>query len=83
MNSNVVFCTHFKKELPALERAPISGPLGDIILKHVSHDAWQEWLEAQIKIINEERLDLSEEVAQERLYNQMVAFLGLEEVIQQ
>jgi Fe-S cluster biosynthesis and repair protein YggX len=80
MNNNV-FCAHFKKDLPGLDKAPIGGPLGELILKHVSEAAWQEWVEAQIKIINEERLDLSEEVAQERLYHQMITFLGLEEII--
>lgn len=76
-----VFCTHFKKELPALEDAPMPGELGKIILHHVSAQAWNEWLEAQIKIINEERLDLSEERAQQRLYQQMVQFLSLDEFV--
>lgn len=79
--TNTVFCCHFKKELPALSKAPLSGPLGALIKEHVSESAWQEWLEVQIKIINEERLDLSEENAQERLYHQMVTFLGLEQFI--
>lgn len=79
--TNTVFCSHFKKELPALAKPPLSGPLGMIIQEHVSEDAWNEWLEAQIKIINEERLDLSEENAQERLYHQMVTFLGLEQFV--
>lgn len=79
---NTVFCTHFKKELPSLKSAPLKGPLGDLVVRHVSEEAWQEWLEAQIKIINEERLDLSEEIAQERLYNQMVTFLGLPDSLQ-
>ncbi len=76
-----VFCTRLKQELPALEKAPMPGELGDIILHHVSADAWNDWLEAQIKIINEERLDLSEERAQQRLYQQMIQYLGLEDFV--
>lgn len=75
----MVFCAHYHKELPALETPPMSGPLGDLLYKHISFDAWQEWLEVQIKIINEERLDLSEETAQQRLFAEMISFLGLKE----
>ena len=76
-----VFCTRLKLDMPALLQAPMPGELGQIILQHVSETAWKEWLEAEIKIINEERLDLSEENAQQRLYQQMVVFLGLEEFV--
>jgi Fe-S cluster biosynthesis and repair protein YggX len=78
----MVYCLHYQKELPSLEKAPISGPLGALLCKHVSAAAWQDWLELQIKIINEERLDLSLEDAQSRLYAEMVSFLGLKESCQ-
>jgi Fe-S cluster biosynthesis and repair protein YggX len=76
-----VFCTRRKQDLPTLLQAPMPGALGQIILQHVSADAWHEWLEVQIKIINEERLDLSEEIAQQRLCQQMVLFLGIEDIV--
>lgn len=76
-----VFCQKYKCTMKALEKAPIKGPIGEVIHKNSSLDAWQEWLEVQIKIINEERLDLSEERAVTRLYEAMIAFLGLEETI--
>ena len=72
-----VYCSRYKEQKPALAETPMSGPIGQLIAKHVSQDAWDEWLEVQIKIINEERLDLSEEAMQQRLYQQMVNFLGL------
>jgi len=78
MNMNKqVFCKKFGCEKPALEQAPLKGPIGELILEHVSAEAWQEWIEAQIKIINETRLDLSDEKAQSRLYEHMLDYLNL------
>lgn len=73
----MVFCQKFNKELPGLSEAPLKGSVGELILKNISEEAWLLWVEADIKIINEERLDLSEERAQERLYKAMLEFLGL------
>lgn len=75
-----IFCRHFKQEKDALIEQPMPGSIGQIILENVSQEAWLLWLEDQIKIINEERLDLSEERAQRRLFQQMVEFLNLEEL---
>jgi Fe-S cluster biosynthesis and repair protein YggX len=77
-----VFCKRLREALPALTKAPISGPIGQVILQNTSDAAWNEWFEAQMKIINEERLDLSEETAQQRLFQNMVAFLGLTELLE-
>jgi len=73
----MVFCQKFNKELLGLSEAPLKGSVGELILKNISEEAWLLWVEAEIKIINEERLDLSEERAQERLYKAMLEFLGL------
>lgn len=63
------------KDLPALSEAPLKGPIGQLILDNVSEEAWQEWVEAEIKIINEERLKSSEERSQIRLFEQMENFV--------
>jgi len=76
-NNKNVFCKKYGFEKPALDQAPLKGPIGQLILENTSADAWQEWVEAQIKIINETRLDLSDEKAQTRLFEQMVDFLNL------
>lgn len=78
---NTVFCKRLKEELEALSEAPIKGPIGEIILRNVSREAWEEWLEIQMKIINEERLDLSEESAQKRLFDQMVSYLSIDDCL--
>lgn len=82
MNHNLVFCRCLKQELPSLEDAPFKGNIGQIIKDNVSAQAFNDWLEMQIKIINEERLDLSEESAQERLYRSMIQFLNLDELME-
>ncbi len=78
----MVLCKKLGKELPALAEAPLKGPIGKLILDNVSEEAWQEWVEAEIKIINEERLDLSEERAQQRLFNEMLEFLRLRDLVE-
>lgn len=79
---NVVFCKKYGREMPALSEAPLKGPIGEIIKNNVSEAAWLEWVEAQMKIINEERLDLSDIAAQKRLFSQMIDYLGLGDLIE-
>jgi Fe-S cluster biosynthesis and repair protein YggX len=81
MSEKSLLCSKFKDERPALLEAPLKGPIGQLILEHVSQDAWNEWVELEIKIINEERLDLSEVKAQKRLFSAMVDFLDLSDYI--
>lgn len=76
-----VFCQRYKKEMKALPKAPLAGPLGHVLHKHVSAQAYDEWLEMQMKIINEERLDLSDEPSQKRLCQLMISYLGLDDLI--
>ncbi|HXW60561.1 MAG TPA: Fe(2+)-trafficking protein, partial [Myxococcota bacterium] len=59
----------------------LKGPIGKIIKQHISADAWQDWIEVQIKIINEERLDLSDITSQKRLFNGMLEYLGLSDLV--
>lgn len=80
-NDKKIFCKKFNKEMPALENPPMLGEIGEILFKNVSSDAFNEWLELQIKIINEERLDLSEVSAKERLFNAMISFLNIEDLV--
>lgn len=82
MNENLVFCRRLKREMPALVEAPLKGAIGQIILENISEEAFLEWLEVQMKIINEERLDLSEQRAQERLYREMISYLHLEDLVE-
>ncbi len=80
MSEKKLVCSKFKEELPALQSAPFSGELGELILKHVSERAWRLWSEdMMIKVINEYRLNLADPNDYNTLLEQMKVFLGLNE----
>jgi len=56
-----VLCSRYQQELPAItSRITFAGAFGERVLKSVSQRAWSEWMEMQIKVINEYRLHLGE-----------------------
>jgi Fe-S cluster biosynthesis and repair protein YggX len=78
--SRVVVCSKYKKELPALEKAPFGGEVGKMILEKVSAQAWKEWSQdVQIKVLNEYRLNMADPKDYKVLVEQMMRFLGLED----
>tara|TARA_Y200000002_G_scaffold382836_1_gene401571 strand:- start:6311 stop:6586 length:276 start_codon:yes stop_codon:yes gene_type:complete len=72
---NYVYCLRKKKKLPALEKKPFPGELGDKILENISKEAWAEWQAQQTKLINEYRLRPSDKKAKEFIIQEMTAFL--------
>ena len=68
---NTVYCIKLNKELEGLDRAPYPGELGKNILNSVSKEAWQQWLDYQTMLINENNLNLFEESSQSYLKQQM------------
>jgi len=67
-----VFCAKLQKELPGLDESPFDGhPLGQRIYENVSKQAWMMWLEQMKIIMNEYRLNLGTQQAQEFLLKQM------------
>ena len=56
--SRTVHCRKYKKDLPGLDRAPFPGAEGENIFNSVSKQAWQEWLQHQTMLINENQLNL-------------------------
>jgi len=61
-----------------LPKPPISDEIGKRIYESICADCWREWLGMGIKVINEMRLDLSDERGQQVYDNYMCEFLGLE-----
>ena len=56
-----VMCSRLKEELPAITSwITFGGELGERIKAEVSQQAWNEWMEMQIKVINEYRLHMGE-----------------------
>jgi len=71
-NGRMVFCVKFQKEMPGLDEVPFdTHPLGQRIYDNVSKEAWKLWLEHMKMIMNEYRLNLGTQEAQEFLLKQM------------
>jgi Fe-S cluster biosynthesis and repair protein YggX len=70
--AHMVFCVKFQKQLPGLDEVPFEGhPLGQKIYENVSKEAWKLWVEHMKMIMNEYRLNLGTQEAQEFLIKQM------------
>ena len=67
-----VFCVKLQRELPGLDEVPFEGhPLGQKIYENVSKEAWKMWVEHMKMLMNEYRLNLGTQEAQEFLIKQM------------
>jgi Fe-S cluster biosynthesis and repair protein YggX len=67
-----VFCVKLQRELPGLDEVPFEGhPLGQKIYDNVSKEAWKMWVEHMKMLMNEYRLNLGTQEAQEFLIKQM------------
>lgn len=68
----MVFCVKFQREMPGLSEVPFEGnPLGQKIYENVSKEAWKMWVEHMKMLMNEYRLNLGTQEAQEFLLQQM------------
>ncbi len=54
--SRTVHCQMFDEDLPGLEFQTYPGELGKRIFETISAKAWQDWLNHQTMLINENRL---------------------------
>ncbi|KAA3659745.1 MAG: oxidative damage protection protein [Calditrichaeota bacterium] len=72
--ARTVFCVKLGRESEALDEAPQPGELGQRIFENVSKAAWQMWLDHQVMIINEYRLNLADPKAQALLDQEMEKF---------
>lgn len=78
MAQRTVHCIKLDKIAPGLEKPPFSGDLGQQIFERVSQEAWNQWQDdLMIKVINEYRLDMSNNDHYNTLLEQMRAFLNL------
>jgi Fe-S cluster biosynthesis and repair protein YggX len=67
-----VMCVKFNKEMQGLDEIPFEGhPLGQRIYDNVSKEAWKMWVEHMKMLMNEYRLNLGTQEAQEFLLTQM------------
>jgi Fe-S cluster biosynthesis and repair protein YggX len=73
--TRTVHCVKLDRELPGLDEPPIPGELGQRIYEHVSQEAWEQWKQQSILIINHYGLSLIDPKAQAFLRQQMELFL--------
>ena len=72
--ARIVNCVKLGKEAEGLERITYPGDLGKRIFDNVSKEAWQQWMQHQTMLINENRLSPIEPKARKFLEEQMEKF---------
>ena len=70
----VVNCIKLGQELPALDRPPFPGPLGQRIYDNISRYAYSMWQDQARLIINHYGLNMADPRAQEFLLNKWKHF---------
>ena len=80
--ARVVNCIKLKQEAEGLDFPPYPGELGKRIWQEVSKQAWQEWVDIQTRLVNENRLNLADARARKYLKEQMEKFLFEDQTIE-
>lgn len=73
--TRLVNCVKLKKTAPGLNYAPYPGELGQRIFNEICQEAWQQWMNHQTMLINENRLNLMDIEARRFLEAEMKKFL--------
>ena len=68
-------CVKLKKEAEALDYQPYPGDIGLRIMKEISAEAWQLWMNHQTMLINEMRLSPVDPKSRKFLEEEMDKFL--------
>jgi Fe-S cluster biosynthesis and repair protein YggX len=72
-------CTRTGKPGHRLPRPPFKGPVGAWIHANISAETWDAWIRQGTKVINELRLDLSNEADSETYDRHMREYLGIDD----
>ncbi len=70
----MVQCAKLGRELPALDRPPFPGPLGQRVFENISKEGWALWPPQSTLIINHYGLNLADPNAQKFLMEQLQEF---------
>ena len=73
--ARLVKCMKLGVEAEGLDSPPFPGPKGQFIYDNVSQQAWQEWMDMQTMIINEQRLASFDPKAKKLLEEEREKFL--------
>ena len=74
----LVNCAKLGKQAPGLEEIPYPGELGERIFETISAEAWQNWLERLVMIVNETQLNSSEPRTLMTVEKHMIGYLFAE-----
>ncbi len=74
-----VQCKRCGNRTQGLGQAPLPGVIGQRVLDGTCAACWQEWIEAQVILMNENRLSPAVPEHYERLMREMETFLRLGE----
>lgn len=74
MAERLVTCVKLQRELPGMEHPPFSGELGERIYQNVSQEAWVMFREHLKMVINEYRLTMGTEEANQIVEKQTVDY---------
>jgi len=73
--ARIVHCVKLQREAEGLDVPPYPGELGNRIWQNISKEAWEEWKQVQMWLVNENRLNLADGRARKYLQQQMERFL--------
>ncbi len=73
--THTVHCVFFNKQAEGLDKPPYPGELGQKIYHNISRDAWQQWLERSVMIINEYQLNSADLSNQDLIEKHLIGFL--------
>ena len=74
-----VRCSRCGSTAEGLNRAPLPGRSGELVLMQTCEACWEDWKGTQVKLINEFRLNVAEPAQFERLMTEMASFLNLKD----
>lgn len=72
-----VSCSRCGSSAEGLGRAPLPGAIGERVLDQTCSGCWQEWLRAQVMLINERKLSPARAEDYRALLGEMETFLAL------
>ena len=76
---HMVMCRKYKQKLPKMPKPPFPNKLGEELQNTVSAKAWNEWLEHQTMLINENHLSMIDPEAKKFITEQRNKFLDNED----
>ncbi len=73
--TRMVNCAVLGAESPGLKRVPYPGELGQRIFENVSEEGWNQWIERQTMIINENGLSTDDPASLALIEQHKLGFL--------